>query len=172
MVTAKCHRLIAASVAAVMFAGAAVLGTAITASAIAPTGSYLIPSALAFDGHPGLPPSSAKTVTLPVFKGLTPAGEDTWYVVTESSDAADAQRRGVNFSPKLAHALGTKAVQHVAVLNPQAPLLNRVIQFAGTVDFGPQRVVVPEPAPNYFPPSQFTPGSVADATYSPLITTG
>jgi len=142
------------------------------AFAIAPSDSYLIPSAIAFNGQPGLPPSTAKTVTLPLHVGVTASGLPTSYVVTESSNAADAQQRGVNFSPKLANALGTKAVQQVTVLNPNKPLNQQIVKFAGTVDFSPKLVVVPGAAPNYFPPSQFAPGSVGDANYSPLITTG
>lgn len=93
-------------------------------------------------------------------------------MVTESSDAADARRRGVNYAPKLARALGTRAVQTVRVRNPDAALSKQVIQFAGTVDFSPDQQVVPGAAPDFFPPSQFAAGSVADASYSPLITTG
>lgn len=52
-----------------------------------------------------------ETVTLPLFKGRTTSGKTFWYIVTESSSMADAKRRGVNFSRKIAHALGTKAVQ-------------------------------------------------------------
>ncbi|UTI64009.1 hypothetical protein NBH00_22050 [Paraconexibacter antarcticus] len=142
------------------------------APAIAPTATYLLPSASAFDGQAGLPPATAKTVTLPLVPGLTPSGKVTWYVVTESSDAADARRRGVNYAPKLARALGTSAVQTVRVRNPEAELPKQVIQFAGTVDFSPAQQVVPGAAPDFFPPSRFAPGSVADASYSPLITTG
>ena len=47
--------------------------------------------------------------------------------------------------------------------------LNSRKRFSGTVDFGPQRVVVP--GPNGFPPERFRPGAVGDADYSPLITT-
>ncbi len=149
-----------------------VLSAVAPAFALTPTQSYVMASAIAFDGQPGLPPSTAQTVTLPLHLGLTASGQPTAYVITESSDAADAQRRGVNFSPKLKNALGTAAVQQVSVLNPTAPVSQQIIRFAGTVDFSPQRVVVPGPAPNYFPPSQFAPGSVGDANYSPLITTG
>jgi hypothetical protein len=111
-------------------------------------------------------------VKLPLYVGLTPLGLPTYYVVTESSNATDAQQRGVNFSPKLANALGTKAVQQATPLNPKAPFIKQLFQFSGTVDFSPTQVVVPGQAPNFFPPSQFAPGSVGDATYSPLITTG
>jgi hypothetical protein len=117
---------------------------------------------------------AANTVTLPVFRGRTPTGGDTWYIVTESSDRGDARRRGVNFAPKLANALGTAAVQQVRVLGagPGNSLRHfGIVQFAGTVDFSPTRVVVPNPV-NGFPPDAFAPGAVGDAAYSPLITTG
>ncbi len=142
------------------------------AFAIGPQASYLLPEAISFDGQPGLPSSQAQTVRLPLYAGLTPAGLPTYYVITESSNAADAQQRGVNFSPKLAHALGTQAVQQVKVINPLLPILNQTFKFTGTVDFSPQLVVVPGTAPNYFPPEQLAPGSVGDTNYSPLITTG
>jgi hypothetical protein len=82
--------------------------------------------------------------------------------VTDSSDEADAQGRGVNFSPKLANALGTKAVQ-------KASLDGDTVVFPGTVDFAPKRAVVP--SADGFPPTSVTPGSRGDALYSPLITT-
>lgn len=104
----------------------------------------------------------AKTVTLPMFKG-TSRGQDVWYIVTESSDRADAERRGVSWSAKLANALVTSAVQ-------KARLAGGVVDFPGTVDFSPTRVVVP--GATGFPPDQAQPGAVGDAEYSPLVTTG
>ncbi|MEO6529037.1 MAG: hypothetical protein ABIP93_20630, partial [Gemmatimonadaceae bacterium] len=101
-------------------------------------------------------------VTLPMFKGRY-NGSDVWYIVTESSNQDDAKRRGVNSAPKLANALGTAAVQ-------RATMSGGVVQFAGTVDFSPTRVVVP--GPQGFPPTAFTPGARGDATYSPLFTVG
>jgi hypothetical protein len=35
---------------------------------------------------------------------------------------------------------------------------------SGTVDFRPQRSATPGDAPNFFPPKQFQPGSVATGT--------
>jgi hypothetical protein len=64
----------------------------------------LLSSALALDAKAG-------TVTLPLQRGRSAAGKDVWYVVTESSNQADARRRGVIWSRRLANALGTKAVQ-------------------------------------------------------------
>ena len=104
------------------------------------------------------------TITMPLIRGVGPDGGNAWYVLTESSNEGDAERRGINPAPKLANALGTKAVQHVT-------RSNGVVHFSGTVDFSPTRVVVPS-EPNGFPPEVAKPGAVADARYSPLITTG
>lgn len=103
----------------------------------------------------------AGTATLPLQKG-TSHGRTVWYVVTESSDRHDAERRGVNFAEPLANALGTRAVQ-------RARVVHGVIDFPGTVNFAPKRVVIP--GPKGFPPAKFAPGAVGDAKYSPLITT-
>ena len=107
--------------------------------------------------------NAAQTVTLPLFQGLTADGRDTWYIVTDSSDRDDARARGVNFAPKLGHAIGTAAVQNVGVGGG-------TVEFAGTVDFSPVRDVAP--GPTGFPPAKAQPGSIGDAAYSPLITTG
>lgn len=112
-----------------------------------------LPSAIKVD-------RAAGNVTLPLFKG-THDGQAVWYIVTESSNKKDAERRGVNHAAKLTNALGTRAVQRVR-------LTNGVVRFKGTVDFSPERVVVP--GPEGFPPDQFEPGAVGDADYSPLIT--
>ncbi len=110
------------------------------------------------------PPSFAGpggTVTLPIFRGSA-NGEPVWYVLTESSNEDVAERRGINAAPKLANALGTAAVQRAKVVGGE-------VQFAGTVDFRPERVVVP--GPQGFPPAQARPGARGDAAYSPLFTT-
>ena len=106
-----------------------------------------------------------RTVTLPLFKGRTPAGDKTYFIITESSDRDDARARGINWAPKLANALGTAAVQTVT------GDFDNGIRFAGTVDFSPTRVVVPS-SPNGFPPTQAEPGARGDARYTPLITRG
>lgn len=103
----------------------------------------------------------AGTVTLPLHRGSS-AGRVVWYVITESSNKKDAERRGINFSEPLGNALGTRAVQ-------RARVVHGVIDFPGTVDFSPTRVVVP--GPDGFPPTRFAPGAVGDAKYSPLVTT-
>lgn len=102
-----------------------------------------------------------ETVTLPLHKG-SHDGQAVWYVVTDSSGKADAERRGVNHAPKLRNAIGTKAVQN-------AKLVNGVPDFPGTVDFSPQRTVVA--GPTGFPPAVAEPGAIGDAAYSPYVQT-
>lgn len=131
-------------------------GLALTGTAQARSFDITVPSATVDVAH--------EAVTLPLLRG-THDGQTVWYVVTDSSSEADAKARGVNWSPKLANALGTRAVQRVRVVNG-------VWDFAGTVDFAPVRSVTPGPAGNEFAGGSYQPGSVGDAAYSPLVTTG
>lgn len=118
-------------------------------------------------------------VTLPIFKGQHD-GETVWYIITESSNEKNAKKLGINFAPKLSNALGTAAVQNARFINaqtgrpvPASPSFNSqgvVLDFDGSVDFSPERIVVP--GPEGFPPSQFQAGAVGDLEYSPLVTTG
>ena len=88
------------------------------------------------------------TATLPLYQG-TSRGRPVWYILLDSSDGADADRLGINRASKLSNARGTPAVQRISVVNG-------VIDFPKTVDFRPQRVVVP--GPTGFPPAQAEPG--------------
>lgn len=115
--------------------------------------TYSLPSALQID-------IAHETVTLPLHKGATRDGRTIWYVVTESSNQADAARRGVNYSNKMLNALGTAAVQ-------TASYNGGVLVVEGTVDFGLTHVLVP--GPTGFPPAQYAPGAQGDAKYSPLV---
>lgn len=99
------------------------------------------------------------TATLPLYRG-TSRGRTVWYVLLDSSDGEDADKLGINRASKLANARGTSAVQKVSVVNG-------VIDFPKTVDFAPQRIVVP--GPTGFPPAQAEPGAVGEPGYSPLI---
>jgi hypothetical protein len=83
-----------------------------------------------------------------------------WYVVTESSDRADAARRGVTWSPRLKALEGTAAVQ-------RAQVVGGTMQFDAGVDFVPDRSVVANPD-TAFPPASAAPGSVAEPFYSPF----
>ena len=98
-------------------------------------------------------------VTLPIFEGRR--GEDVvWYVVTESSNAEDAKRRGVHYSPKMANAKGSEAVEKVT-------MKDGMIQFTGTVVFTPERVV--QAGPTGFPPAKAEPGAIGEAGYTPMV---
>jgi hypothetical protein len=101
------------------------------------------------------------TITLPLYQGYS-GNKVFWYVVTESSNKDDARRRGVNWSPKLRNAVGTAAVQNGVIFSRTLYL-----RAQGTVDFSPNRVVVP--GSTGFPPAQLQPGSVGEANYSPLV---
>ena len=100
------------------------------------------------------------TATFPLYRGRR-GNVDVWYVVLDTSDGNEAQRRGINHSQKLANARGTPAVQKVGVD------ANGVVQFPATVDFSFHRRVIPGPAG--FPPSIAEPGAVGEPGYSPLI---
>jgi hypothetical protein len=115
--------------------------------------SFSFPGALNID-------VTHETVTLPLHKGATRDGRPVWFVITESSDQGDAAQRGVNFSNKMLNALGTAAVQ-------KALLDHGKLVFEGTVDFSGTRVLVP--GPDGFPPSEYSPGPIADGKYSPLV---
>ncbi len=149
----------AAGVATALTLPALGVGRTADAASVAaanPPASFVLPSALKVD-------IGAHTVELPLFKGRTSAGQTTWYTVTDASDAAYAKAHGVNYAPKLTNARGTKAVQ-------QGRLVHGVLTFAGTVDFGLKRTVVP--GPQGFPPNRATPGAKGDARYSPLVDIG
>ena len=118
--------------------------------------SFSLPSALKID-------IAQETVTLPLYKGRTRNGTTFWYVVTESSNEADARRRGVNYANKMLNALRTAAVQ-------EGGYDNGTLIAEGTVNFGLKHVLVP--GPNGFPPLQFAPGAIGDAAYSPLVHVG
>lgn len=104
--------------------------------------------------------AAAHRVSLPLRHGRTTDGRSFTYVVLDSSDRRDADRRGVNRAPKLAHARGTGAVQ-------QGRYVDGVLVVAATVDFAPVRAV--QAGPSGFPPAQADPGSVGEPGYSPLV---
>jgi hypothetical protein len=100
----------------------------------------------------------AGTATLPLFHG-TVNGKSVWYIVTDSSNPADAKKRGVNAAPLLA-SLDADAVQ-AAHTTPNG------LAFDGAPDFSPARVY--DPSSTGFPPTKAAPGAIADAAYSPFV---
>jgi hypothetical protein len=108
------------------------------------------------------PPTSKPTVTLPLRQGTAGSpGHTVYYVITDASDKSVAESLGVNYTPKLANAGGTSAVQHSSSADPTA------ISVPGDVDFSPDRVLVP--SATGFPPTAASPGAVGNKGYSPLV---
>ena len=113
----------------------------------------------------------AATATLPMYRGVDLNGNSVYYIITESNTVDESVRLGINWTPKLVHAMGTKAVQTVTTVNGGRRNPNNfpTLRFVGNVDFAPVRNLVP--GPDLFPLNPATtPGSVGDANYTPLVT--
>jgi hypothetical protein len=102
------------------------------------------------------------TVTYPLYHG-TSQGRSEDYVITDASDIGVALALGVNFTPKLARAAGTAAVEN----STSTIWSGNGVDFPASVDFSPTRVVVP--SAEGFPPSVAQPGAVGESGYSPLV---
>jgi hypothetical protein len=101
-------------------------------------------------------------VTYPLYHG-TSKGRRVFYVITDASDLGVAQALGVNYTPKLARAARTAAVQ-----NSTSQIgSGNGIDFPASVDFSPTRTVIP--SATGFPPLAAQPGAVGEPGYSPLV---
>jgi len=114
---------------------------------------------------------NASTITLPLYQGQVKTNstegdgvKKVWYVLTDTSDRGNAESLGLNWSPKLTYSQVGNATR-VATIEKNTTLTFN----AGTVDFKPNRTLVPGDAPNAFPPKVATAGSVGDKDYSPLV---
>jgi hypothetical protein len=107
----------------------------------------------------------AGTITLPLYQGtMVDTGEAVWYVLTDTTDEVNATALGLNLSAKMAYADTCRAVRRA-----RQEFDGTLTFAAGTVDFSPERSVTPGASPDFFPPTQFQPGSVGDTFYSPLV---
>ncbi len=109
----------------------------------------------------------AGTITLPLYQGFVQIDqfntETVWFILTDTTDGANAAALGINHSPKLAYSETANSVR-TGFIND-----NGNIAFnGGSVDFTPSRSLTPGQA-SPFPPADFQPGSVGDAEYSPLV---
>jgi hypothetical protein len=101
-------------------------------------------------------------VTYPLYRGGS-GGRSVSYVITDASSLAAARALGVNYTPKLARAAGTAAVQ-----NSRSRIsAGNGIDFPATVDFSPARALTP--SATGFPPAVARPGAVGRPGYSPLV---
>jgi hypothetical protein len=136
----------------IAFIALAVATTSLAAADPLPRSKVVLASAKSVD-------LVANTVTLPLHRG-TAKGATVWYIVTDTSDAAAAAKLGILFSPLIAAAGDA--------IEPVAGTID-ALQFTGTVDFAPARVL--EVAATGAP-TKAVPGSVGDADYSPVVRLG
>jgi hypothetical protein len=101
-------------------------------------------------------------VTYPLYHG-TSQGRDVSYVITDASNLSVARDLGVNYTPKLAQAAGTAAVQN----STSQVGSGNGIDFPASVDFSPTHVLIP--SATGFPPAAAQPGAVGEPGYSPLV---
>ncbi len=111
------------------------------------------------------------TAVLPLYRGQDANGGDVYYIITESNNVDKSIELGLNWTPKLVHAIGTMATQTATEVSGGRANPNKfpILKFSGNVDFTPERKLVP--GPDLFPLDPASePGSVGDAKYSPLVT--
>ena len=106
----------------------------------------------------------ALTVTLPLYKGALKDGRSVWYILTDTTDKAQAEALGLNHSAKLVYAAVGKATRRAWLTKDASLVFDR-----GAVDFAPKRTVVPGDGAKPFPPKVGKPGSVGDQHYTPIV---
>ena len=146
---------------ALTVAGFTLTGALTTLSAVnaapLPRANILLPNAISVD-------PAAGTVTLRLNRG-TAHGTTVWYIVTDSSDKADAQRRGAVYAPLLASVgTGCAACVSAATESPGG------FVYPGAPEFGPKRSYVA--SATGFPPASAAPGAVAGHGYTPFLRIG
>jgi len=128
---------------------------AVTASATSALGGdrVFVPSATLEADH---------TVSLPLHEGRV-GSRVVWYVVTDASTGDAADRWRSNRSQKLENARRAPGSLQNAAFGSDG-----LLHFDATVDFRPERVIVPTPGVG-FPPLDAQPGAIAEDGYSPLV---
>ncbi len=102
----------------------------------------------------------AAFVTLPLFRGHSPRNEPVFYIITDASDFDVARKMGINYAPKMRHAVGDGA--------QQVTVEEGVMRFRGNVDFTPEHLVVAGSPMAPFPPRVARAGAVGDAEWSSM----
>jgi hypothetical protein len=137
-----------------------ILAASIAAPASAaplPRANIVLPNTVAVDAQAGI-------ATLPLHRG-TAHGRTVWYIVTDSSDATDAKRRGAIFAPLLAN-----VGDGCAACLRSATESRGAIAFPGAPDFSDKRVF--RPGTTGFPPAAAAPGAHGDTDYTPFLRIG
>ncbi|HEX3473268.1 MAG TPA: hypothetical protein VHT28_18955 [Silvibacterium sp.] len=105
----------------------------------------------------------AGTITIPLYKGkVKSTGKTAWYIVTDVSDEGIAQEIGLNFSAKMNNI-------NTAARTGNLDADGNFVFDKGTVNFKPERNIVPGPEGAEFPPKSAAPGEIGDANYSPYV---
>lgn len=104
------------------------------------------------------------TATLPLRKGKLKNGTPVWFIITDSTDENLSNLHGVNYAPKMAYALTGRGTRRAVIEKDGSFTFD-----TGSVDFKPVLGVTPGPANAPFPPAKFQPGSVGDASYTPMV---
>jgi hypothetical protein len=103
------------------------------------------------------------SITLPLYQGkLAGTNKNVWYILTDVSDSNVAAELGLNFSTKL-------QFSSLAARTGNLDAQGNIVFNAGTVNFSPDRKIIPGPPGAEFPPKFAQPGSVGDAHYGPLV---
>jgi hypothetical protein len=103
------------------------------------------------------------TITIPLYKGsVKSTGKTAWYILTDVSDPGIAAELGLNFSAKMNNITTAARTGNLGADG-------NIIFDKGTVNFAPERNIVPGPEGAEFPPKSFAPGEVGDADYSPFV---
>jgi hypothetical protein len=103
------------------------------------------------------------TITIPLYLGhMKGSGKNVWYVLTDVDDSNVAAALGLNFSAKLTFASHSSRTGNLDANG-------NIVFDAGTVNFKPERKIIPGPAGHEFPPTFAAPGAVGDANYGPLV---
>lgn len=108
----------------------------------------------------------AKEATLPLYAGHNADGTTAWYILTETTNKEIADQDGLTFSAKLRYIDQGNAVRTATLDHAGAFIFS-----TGAVDFSPVHSLVPGPETAPFPLASFQPGSVGDATYTPIVRT-
>ncbi len=130
--------------------------------------SVFLPSAIDVD-EPTLKDNTKANVTMPIYEGVGPSGNPTYFIITETTTPTLAKIYGAILAPKLK--FGALPTAAAAAQRVQVNKEGRII-FRGDVDFSPERILVAGGSGNpdeAFPPSVAQPGAVGDSEYSSLV---
>jgi hypothetical protein len=148
-----------------LFPAPAAVGAAVPLSYFGPSPSTVNPSLVGPVQllNTGTVDAAHGTVTIPLYKGsLNGTKKTVWYILTDVSNQGVAQELGLNFSAKLGFASN-------AARTGNLDSNGNIVFDKGSVDFTPQRNIVPGPAGQEFPPKSSAPGAIGDKDYSPYV---